>query len=202
MDILKLKATILPFVRHRPIESTLISLSIITIFLSLFLLTSNASSPNTPITIVNAKTTLKNKAKELYIDVSGAVKDPGIYVVEEGARIYEVIEKAGGISESADVLYLQRSINQSKKLRDEEKIFIPFAIPSTSIIDAYNIQSEPSKIPINSASTTLLESLPGVGKVTAENIVNHRPFSSIEEMVEKKVVTTRVFEQIKDLIDL
>ena len=59
--------------------------------------------------------------KEICVDISGEVINPGIYILEEGTRLYELIEKAGGLQDDADL----DMINQAETVSDGQKIIIP-----------------------------------------------------------------------------
>jgi competence protein ComEA len=64
------------------------------------------------------------------------------------------------------------------------------------------LADQPTKVSINKADSSQLESLPGIGLVTAGKIISQRPYSSIDELVVKKVIGQSVFSKIKELIIL
>lgn len=64
--------------------------------------------------------------KEIYIDLSGAVINPGIYIVPDNSRVGDVIAMGGGLSKNASALWVSRNINFSKIVSDTQKIYIPF----------------------------------------------------------------------------
>lgn len=149
--------------------------------------------------------------KELTVDVSGAVKSPGVYVLADGSRIKDAIEKAGGLSDEADTDFIERSFNLARLLNDGSKLYIP-EIGESIGSSAENSRTEYSQdvagvdarslININSASESELDTLSGIGPVTAGKIIDNRPYNSIDELVSKKVVSNSVFEKIKDSISL
>lgn len=144
------------------------------------------------------------------VDISGAVTKPGVYALQPGARISEAIEVAGGLSESADPTFLAKNINLAQKVSDGMKIYIPAsgeavtANPNnkggaTGVLGASSAISG-GMVNINDASAAQLDSLPGIGPVTAQNIIDKRPYADVGDLLSKKVVTRSTFAKIKDLI--
>ena len=139
---------------------------------------------------------------QLVVDVGGAVNRPGVYKLNNGVRVGEALEAAGGLAADADMNYVDMYLNRADKVRDGMKIIIPFKSQVTNP----NVQSNPntqitkSKININTAGQNELESLPGVGPVTAGKIIGGRPYGVVEELLERKIVGQKVFDQIKGLV--
>ncbi|MDO9027935.1 MAG: ComEA family DNA-binding protein [Candidatus Roizmanbacteria bacterium] len=160
---------------------------------------------------------------KIFIDVSGAVKKPDVYQVMFGARLKDVVDKAGGLSDEADTVFFNRNFNLARIVTDQEKIYIPSiveinngifvqnqrtldysspAIVSTNTgIDTSSSETQ-SQTNINSATIEELDQLPGIGKITADKIIKNRPYSTIEELLTKKVVNKSVYEKIKSLISI
>lgn len=134
--------------------------------------------------------------KEIRVYVSGAVSRAGVYSLREGQRVEDALAAAGGAAPQADVSRL----NLAARVRDEMQIYVP--LPGEAPPSA--IQAADSRIDINTAPAALLESLPGVGPVTAQKIIAHRQknglFKRVEELTEAKLVGASTFEKIKDLI--
>ncbi len=133
--------------------------------------------------------------KTIYVDVAGEVEKPGVYSFVLGARVGEAIASAGGTTVSADEEWIEKNLNRAKTLSDGEKIYIPAKQESNN-----PMSQESSKININSASVSELDRLYGVGVATANKIIAGRPYANIEELKTKKIVTEKVYEQIKDMI--
>ncbi len=132
------------------------------------------------------------------VDVSGAVKNPGVYHFHYGDRVGDAIEAAGGFSDEVDADWIDRVLNKTEKLKDGIKLYIPKKSDATQV----SVGKKASRmVHINSASASELEDLNGVGVSTAEKIISNRPYSRIEELVEKKVLGQKVFDQIKQQID-
>ena len=140
------------------------------------------------------------------IDVSGAVLHPGVYTLPASKRIKDAIDTAGGISNDADSDWVAKHVNLAAKVKDGVKIYIPkkgetSATLGTSNNNAVSIAGpESGKININTASESELDSLPGVGDVTAKKIIAGRPYSDTQELLSKKIVGPAVFEKIKEQI--
>lgn len=133
------------------------------------------------------------------IDIEGAVVAPGVYKLNQGSIIKDALVSAGGLSSDADRDFIAKNINLASKLIDGTKIYIPKKGESLSQIKGASTLST-DLININLASAENLDTLPGVGVVTAEKIINNRPYATINELLDKKVVSAKVFTQIKDKI--
>lgn len=140
---------------------------------------------------------------KIVVDIEGAVINPGIYTLADGSRMHDLIVASGGLSASADRDWFAKNLNQAAKLADGQKVYIPREgeeiLPpmSTGFVSSGDISA---LIGINSASLKDLDSLPGIGIVTAQKIVDNRPYSQISDLLDRKVVTASVFEKIKDKI--
>ncbi|HKM05341.1 MAG TPA: helix-hairpin-helix domain-containing protein [Lachnospiraceae bacterium] len=148
-----------------------------------------------------------------YIYICGSVKDPGVYEVVEGMRLYEVIDLAGGFTTDACEDYL----NQALQVEDGQKIYIPTETEVASgnfdntqtIIDTWNsssssLDSNHGLVNINAAMVEELCTLPGIGSSRAQDIITYREqsgtFKSIEEIQKVNGIKEGVFAKIKDLI--
>lgn len=158
---------------------------------------------------------------KIYVDVEGAVVNPGVITVQTGDRVGDALEMVGGLRKDADSMYVSQSLNKAMKLVDGMKIYIP-SVSETShnndcstsgsnkdVVQSCDIVATLGKssqnttaISINMASKEQLERLPGVGPVTAQKIIDNRPYQTLEELVSKKAVGQSVFEKIRQLIDL
>ena len=90
----------------------------------------------------------------------------------------------------------------AEKLSDSQKIYVPHVSENTDI-QSQTVgvgSSQISLININQAAAGELDSLPRVGPVTAQKIINSRPYSRIEDLLNKKIVSSKVFSEIKDKI--
>lgn len=135
--------------------------------------------------------------KEVKVYVTGAVAKAGVYELAGGSRVEDAVKAAGGMTAEANA----DAINLAARVRDEMHVHVPQAGELSAGTGAGGAVQ---KISINSASAAQLESLPGIGQVTAKLIVDHRskngPFKTIEELRDLKLVNASTFEKIKDLI--
>lgn len=146
---------------------------------------------------------------QITVEVAGAVVKPGVYTLTTENRIQDLLLAAGGLGTTADRSWVAKGINLASKLSDGAKVYIPAVgevegESSINKVKAVGGETFISKsiININTASETQLDSLPGVGKVTTEKILAGRPYQSIEELVEKKIVNKGTFEKIKDKVSV
>lgn len=157
------------------------------------------SSPD----MTNNDTVLDNAEEELsciYVDIDGAVNNPGVYEFTKGDRVIDAIDKAGGLKDTA----YTKNINKARKLVDGEKIYIFDEGENIVPLNLYYDGSE-GKININTATKDNLMSLPGIGEVYAQRIIDYRNgklFSSIEEIKEVQGIGDKIFEKIKDSITI
>ncbi|KJF28208.1 hypothetical protein TZ02_05415 [Clostridium aceticum] len=158
---------------------------------------------------INEKIKVENNT--IIVHVEGAVAQPGVYELPQEARVFNAIEAAGGLKNTAD----RREINLAKKISDEEKIYIPVEGESFSnvslnqqMLSTPSISSNVSStgININTATKEELETLPGVGSVLAQRIIDHRNekgfFQSIEELQSVSGIGEKKYSDIKDKITI
>lgn len=150
----------------------------------------------------NITEVVKNK---IFVDISGAIEKPGLYEFEnEDIRISDVISEAGGLKNEASKEWVQKKLNLASKVKDQQKIYIPFEgeVLGNTIIN--NNVSGSGLININTASKEELESLPKIGSVTANKIIEYRnkkSFENIEDIMEVDGIGQSTFESIKDKIE-
>lgn len=139
----------------------------------------------------------------IMVHIGGQVYNPGVFELDLGTRVIDAVELAGGLKKEADI----DRINLARKLSDEEKIYIP-KIGEENLGEEY-IDSElgsskgTGKININRCSKEELISLPGIGQVIADRILEYRDskrFEKIEDLMDVSGVGTKKFEGLKDLI--
>lgn len=165
----------------------------------------------------------REKKKRIFVYVCGAVQAPGVYELEEGARLYEAIASAGGVREDA----AEESINQAQAVADGERLYIPtdedvrqsldeFFMSGVSVGDkeAKNQRSgsvsggsgadASGKVNVNTASREELKTLNGIGDTRAESILSYRelngPFQCIEDLMKVDGIKEGVFNKMKDSI--
>ena len=135
------------------------------------------------------------------VDIEGAVKKPGVYSFKAGSVIQDAVNAAEGLSENVDNDLLTKNFNLAEALQNNQKISIPIRIETAPAV-AGTAETQ-GKININTASLTELDSLPGIGPVYAQRIIDYRTkktFNSIEEIKEIQGIGEKTFEKFKDLI--
>lgn len=140
-------------------------------------------------------------SESIKVDIAGAVINPGVYSLSNEARLEDALKIAGGLSDMADSEFVAKQFNLAAKLRDGAKVYIPRVnegIGSTAVNNT--VSKENTLININEAGLSELDILTGIGPVTAQKIIDNRPYERIEDILEKKVVSSSVFEKIKDKI--
>lgn len=151
----------------------------------------------TNVEVISASDDLKT-TNSIFIDISGSVNKAGVYELASESRVNDAIMAAGGLSTEADLEWVSANLNRAQTLVDGAKIYIPSKIDTNSSL----MKTSSEKISINSATKTDLELLSGIGPVTAEKIISNRPYQTIDELLNKKVVGEKVFESIKDQLSL
>ena len=150
---------------------------------------------------------------EITAEISGAVMNPGVYKFSGNPRIDDLLIAAGGFSGDADRIWSDKYLNRAAKLTDGQKVYIPKAGQQSDVLSAKtrggdqtissNFPSDSNAlININSASLSQLDSLPGIGQVYGQNIIEHRPYSTTEELVSKGAIKQSVYKKIKDRISV
>ena len=145
---------------------------------------------------------------ELFVHVAGAVRRPGLYTLQEGSRVADAIEAAGGAVTKADL----DAINLAELLVDGAKIDVPergadaaaaqpAATPSTGSAAA---TPAPAIIDLNTADATMLETIPGIGPVLATAIVQHRdengPFPSVDALIDVSGIGPATLESVRPYV--
>lgn len=136
----------------------------------------------------------------LYVDITGEVKHPGVYEMEEGARVFDVIEEAGGLLASAETAQL----NRAEPVSDGQKIIVPKKGENGTNSGLTVGLTADGRININTADSAVLQEIPGVGPATAEKIIAYRTengrFEKKEELMNVSGIGEKTFEKLKDRI--
>jgi competence protein ComEA len=138
----------------------------------------------------------------LFVDVAGEVRAPGLYSLPLGARVADALAAAGGPTRRADL----ESLNLAEVLADGTKIEVPGRGAGQGSVTegtgaAPPAPSGPPLVPLNSADQAALETIPGIGPVTAMAILAYReragPFSSVDQLLEVDGIGPATLEQIR-----
>ncbi len=169
---------------------------------------SNTPARSAPITISTPEPTPTPASSPtpapLRIHVSGAVREPDqVYRLPPGSMVQDAIEAAGGATGEAD---LER-INLAQELADQEHVHVPRRDeenPPPPVSGGDGGEATGSLVNINTATQAELETLPGIGPVTAGKILDHReangPFERIEDIQDVPGIGPATFEGMRDLI--
>lgn len=141
----------------------------------------------------------------LYVDIGGEVMKPGVYEVSDGTRLFEVIDKAGGLTEDADI----DGINRAETVQDGQKIMIgrhgENPDENRDSYSANNVtDSGEGKVNINTADAAALQTVPGIGPSKADRIIEYREsegkFNEIDDIKNISGIGNKTFESIKEYI--
>ena len=168
-------------------------------------------------------------SQTIYVDVCGAVVNPGVYELSSDSRVFQAIEKAGGYLPGAAASYL----NRARSLSDGQQIYVPTqeevdsqTIPLTqdetaqdgmvqegtaqtgtaadNTADGTRTTQAGQRINLNTADVSQLSTLTGVGESKALAIIAYReengPFTSIEDIMNVPGIKEGTYEKIKDKI--
>ena len=156
----------------------------------------------------------KNK---IVVYIAGAIKNEGVYELEENSRITDIIEKAGGLTDDANInninlayilqdgvkVYIPKD-NDKNEIKDQTNIYVSKENGESNIDNGTSVETKNSKININTATQTELETLPGIGPSTATKIINYRKengkFNSIEELKKVSGIGDSKYNKIKEMI--
>ena len=168
-------------------------------------------------------------SQTIFVDICGAVANPGVYELDEGSRIFQAVDAAGGYLPEAAQNYL----NRARSLMDGQQIYVPTeeeiaehleaiaakapeALQGDESQDAGNgermessIAQEPGNdlvINLNTADASQLCTLGGIGQSKAEAIIAYREehggFTSVEEIMNVEGIKEGTFSKIKDKISV
>lgn len=171
----------------------------------------NSQNSESELRLITADTT-EPVAQNITVDVQGQVNQPGVYTLPPNSRIKNAIDAAGGLAEGADQEYISRMVNLAQKISDGTKIYIPVEGEMESESTVFGVTTAADQVVedvsaastgllnINNASLEALETLPRIGPVTAQKIIDGRPYGIIEELVSKKILGQKTFDGLKDRI--
>ncbi|MBC1501119.1 ComEA family DNA-binding protein [Listeria weihenstephanensis] len=152
-----------------------------------------------------AKGTEVASTKMLIVDVKGAVNKPGVYELAPDSRVKDAILKAGGLSSEADV----KLLNMAQKVTDEMVVYAGKVgeeglTPVTTTAGAEATGTDSSKININTADATALQTIPGIGAVKAQAIIDHREkeglFTTIADLAKVSGIGAKTVERLSEHI--
>lgn len=175
--------------RYRWLIASLLAVPLI---VGLVLLASDRLNDDPPALVVQPG---EAAPQDIRVYVAGAVQNPGVYPLPEGARWIDAIEVAGGLTADAD----ETAVNLSRRVEDEDEIIVPALGDSTQPAAASG-----GPVNLNTASVPELEALPGIGEVRAEAIIDSRtddgPFTQVEDLLLRELIPDAVYEDVAPLV--
>lgn len=140
----------------------------------------------------------KGAAGELVVHVAGAVRDPGVYKLPDGSRVSDAVERAGGAAGGA----LLDGINLAARLADGQQVVVPANAEAAAAAPAPGAASADGPISLGTATTEQLETIEGIGPVTAGKILEYRDESggvaSIEELEDISGIGPATIEALRE----
>ena len=140
----------------------------------------------------------------IVVDVEGAVARPGVYRLSEDSRVADAVAAAGGFDSRVDARAARLKLNLAARLADGDQVRVPslddeVASGPSPAVDA----AAGGLVDLNRATAAELDALPGIGPVTSAKILAARatqPFSTVDELLSRKLVSASTFEKVRDLV--
>ena len=139
----------------------------------------------------------------IFVDIKGAVKNPGVYQMKVGDRVKDALDAAGGLTGEAD----SQKVNLAKRLEDQMVIVVPKVGEEAEEIPAGETRKEATKdakVNINTATVEELKTLKGVGEKKAEAIIEYRKkngsFQTKEDLMKVRGIGKKLFESFQERI--
>jgi competence protein ComEA len=143
-------------------------------------------------------------AARVVVDVVGAVRRPGLYRLEQGSRIADAVARAGGATAKADLA----QVNLAAPLADGEQVVVPkrgaAGVAGGASVGPGGTGTATGPVHLSTATLDQLDSLPGIGPVTAQKILDYRAkhgaFSSVDELDAVPGIGPSRMDQLRDLV--
>jgi competence protein ComEA len=143
---------------------------------------------------------------EIVVDIEGGVAHPGIAHLPPGSRVADAIAAAGGYADTADLAAAARSLNLASTLTDGAQVYVPrLGEAGGGGAGGGSGVGGGGLVDLNHATEGELDALPGIGPVTVQKIVAARqeqPFQTLDELVDRKVMTNAQLDKIRDLVTI
>jgi competence protein ComEA len=147
-----------------------------------------------------------NRSGALVVEIVGAIAHPGVYRLDRGARVGDLLTAAGGYGPRVDTARLEAELNLAAELTDGAHIRIPSRDdPAGAAVSQRPSGSAPTGglVDLNRATQAELEALPGIGPATATKIITAREearFTSVDELRSRGILGEKTFAKLRDLL--
>jgi len=145
-------------------------------------------------------TTATGNAGELVVDVVGKVRNPGIVTLPAGSRVHEAVAEAGGLRGKVDT----STLNMARVLTDGEQILVGVEPVAAAPSASRGSQAGGAQISLATATLEQLDTLPGIGPVTAQAILDHRaehgPFASVDDLLDVRGIGDATLADLRDRV--
>jgi competence protein ComEA len=156
------------------------------------------ASPPEPAAAAGGGFSVSSGGSDLVVDVVGAVHDPGVYRLPAGSRVVDALARAGGPARGAAL----EAINRAARLVDGQQVVVPSRTPGESAVAGTPAPSpEAGPIALGSATVEQLDTIEGIGPVTAQKIVDYRDqhggLASVEQLDEVSGIGPATMESLR-----
>jgi competence protein ComEA len=167
-----------PLDRRRALVAGVVALLVLVVAGKLLL---RPARPAVPPPVRVATRAADRSAANMFVNVVGAVRRPGLYRLKDGSRVADAVRRAGGPTPKAQIELL----NLAARIADGEQIVVPRrGVGGVVAVPGGGVATGP--VHLNSATMEQLDALPGVGPVTAQKILDYRQrhgaFGSVDEL--------------------
>jgi competence protein ComEA len=146
--------------------------------------------------------TVEEGGSDVVVDVTGAVRKPGVYRMPAGSRVNDAVRRAGGETGKAAL----DSINLAARLADGQQVVVPEASPpgagTAAVAPAGAPGAEDAPISLSTATAAELDTIDGIGPVTAEDIIafreEHGGLSSVEQLDQISGIGPATMEALRE----
>ncbi|MBM7312530.1 helix-hairpin-helix domain-containing protein [Streptococcus suis] len=157
--------------------------------------------------VEETSTEVSEEASQLVVDVKGAVAKPGLYTLEEGSRVNDAVEAAGGLTSQAE----PKSINLAQKLSDEAVVYVASKDENISVVTSTTASSaispeekSTSLVNLNTATEADLQTISGIGAKRAADIIAYREanggFKSVDDLNSVSGIGDKTMESIRPYV--
>jgi competence protein ComEA len=177
---------------------------LVVLFLGGRLLSRGSHAAAVPAPIIPAATSTTTASTRVVVDVVGAVRRPGLYRLSQGDRVADAVAQAGGATRKADLSL----VNLASLVADGEQIVVPRRGAGGSVAGVGAAPgaggASTGPVHLNSATAEQLDTLPGIGPVTAQKILDYRQkhgaFSSVDELDAVPGIGPARLDELRDLV--